>query len=55
MILLSIGDHIIENAETFDKHFPASMKDQAPPLVKHPDNPRVDAWVSKACLWAVQD
>ena len=45
MILLSIDDHIIENAETFDNHFPASMKDQAPRLVQHPDNPLVQAWV----------
>jgi len=45
MILLSIDDHIIEAPDTFDKHFPASLKDQAPKLVKHPDNPLVDAWV----------
>src|SRR5690606_26447380 len=38
-------DHIIEAPDTFDKHFPASLKDQAPKLVKHPDNPLVDAWV----------
>ncbi|MDD2857338.1 MAG: amidohydrolase family protein [Candidatus Nanopelagicales bacterium] len=45
MILLSIDDHIIEPADTFAAHFPASMKDDAPKLVKHPDNPAVDAWI----------
>jgi len=45
MILLSIDDHIIEPADTFAAHFPASMKDDAPKLVKHPDNPEVDAWI----------
>ena len=45
MILLSIDDHIIEPADTFAAHFPASMKDDAPKLVKNPDNPEVDAWI----------
>ncbi|MFA7323198.1 MAG: amidohydrolase family protein [Candidatus Nanopelagicales bacterium] len=45
MILLSIDDHIIESADTFEKHFPASLKDQAPKLIKNPDNPLVDAWM----------
>ena len=45
MVLLSIDDHIIEGPDTFAKHFPESMKDQAPKLVKHPDKPDVDAWM----------
>lgn len=45
MVLVSIDDHIIENHDTFKNHFPESMKDQAPKLVKHPDLPDVDAWM----------
>lgn len=34
MILLSIDDHMIEPPDMFEKHMPASMKDQAPKLTK---------------------
>ncbi|MDO8731513.1 MAG: amidohydrolase family protein [Actinomycetota bacterium] len=44
MILLSIDDHIIESPTTFDNHMPAKYKDQAPKLVKDPDNPLLDRW-----------
>jgi hypothetical protein len=44
MILLSIDDHIIESPTTFDNHMPAKYKDQAPKLIKDPDNPAIDRW-----------
>ncbi|MDP2013574.1 MAG: amidohydrolase, partial [Actinomycetota bacterium] len=44
MILLSIDDHIIESPTTFDNHMPAKYKDEAPKLIKDPDNPAIDRW-----------
>jgi len=44
MVMVSIDDHAIESPDTF-KYFPEHLKDQAPKLTKHPDNPEVDAWV----------
>jgi len=44
MILLSIDDHIIESPTTFDNHMPDKYKDQAPKLIKDPDNPAIDRW-----------
>ena len=43
MIMVSIDDHLIEPADTF-KYFPESLKDQAPKIVRHPDNPNLEVW-----------
>jgi predicted TIM-barrel fold metal-dependent hydrolase len=44
MVLVSIDDHAIEAADTF-KYMPEALKDQAPVLTQHPDNPDQEAWV----------
>ena len=43
MIMVSIDDHLIEPADTF-KYFPESLKDQAPKITRHPDNPDLEVW-----------
>ena len=45
MVMVSIDDHVVEPLDMFDKHFPASMKDDAPKLTQHPRNPNLQAWV----------
>ena len=45
MVMVSIDDHVVEPLDLFEKHFPASMKDDAPKLTQHPRNPNLQAWV----------
>ncbi|MDD2858228.1 MAG: amidohydrolase family protein [Candidatus Nanopelagicales bacterium] len=45
MVMVSIDDHVVEPLDIFERHFPASMKDEAPKLTSHPLNPKLQAWV----------
>ncbi|MDO8732578.1 MAG: amidohydrolase family protein [Actinomycetota bacterium] len=44
MILLSTDDHLIEPPDTFEGHWPAQYKDQAPKLVLNKDT-GLDEWI----------
>lgn len=43
MIIISVDDHIIEPADMFDQHIPASLKDKAPKLLTKEDGSNV--WI----------
>jgi len=49
MVMVSIDDHAIESPDTY-KYFPERLKDQAPKLGKHPDNPTADAWLFQGAV-----
>jgi predicted TIM-barrel fold metal-dependent hydrolase len=43
MVLVSIDDHVVEPADTFERHLPARHRDRAPTIVRGDDG--VERWV----------
>ena len=44
LILVSVDDHVVEPAGLFDRHLPASYRNQAPRVVRKPDGSDVWVW-----------